>query len=303
MTQQDIVIAALTLLHELAQGESPNASESFDGCDRLSALLAQWELIEQHVFVIQNVSHAMTAAKASYSMGVGAADWNTARPVKIESAGAILGGVRSPLKLFTSKEWAAIPDKAASGLVPVGLYNDNDYPFSTLRPWPIPSGTPTLDLYMWGEFTSFTNILYSDLVVDHGAANKVTSAANPFTAADVGNYLNVPLQQVSAFTPGRYKIASVLAGAATLDRNIGTIDATGGIATYDQDANYPPGYYKAIRYNLAVDLAPEFGRQGEIGQAQDPASIAGIALSSMAALRGVNASNEAGTEQPPPIQQ
>jgi hypothetical protein len=302
ITQQDIVASALVLLDELAAGELPNANELFDGTGRLNDLLSAWSLIEKHVFVVQNFQGSLSSNIGAYTMGTGATPpgFNTARPVKIESAGVILNGVRSELEVVNSRRWATFKDKAATALVPEVIYNDNDFPLSKLNLWPRPSGTPLLDLYMWGEFASFTQILYTDLAVNGANLNQVSSAAHPFTSADVGNCINVPLQQVSAFTPGRYSIASVNGAIATLNANIGGNGATGGIGTYDQPASYPPGYLKALRYNLAVDLPPEYGRQAALGQANDPASIAGIALSSLGALRMLNASNEAGTVEPPP---
>lgn len=300
MTQGDIITSVLVLLNEMAPGETPNADELYDGCDRFNTLLAAWQLIEQHVFVIQNFSNALSSGTGTYTMGTGG-DFNTARPVKIESAGIIRGGVRTPIEIWDSKKWASIRDKAASAKSPEGVYNDNAYPLANINVWPVPNDTSsTLDLYLWGEFTAFTNYKYTDLVIDGVTNTKVTSAARPFTAADVNNYINVA-NGVSGFTAGRYQIASVLAGAATLSAAVGTIGSTGGVATYDQTADYPPGYLKAIRYNLAVDIAPEYGRQQELGAANDPASIAGIALNSLAALRALNASNEAGTEGPPTV--
>lgn len=298
MTQGDIVASVLVLLNEMAPGETPNADEFFDGTDRFNALLASWNLIEQHAFVIQNFQNALTSGQGSYTMGSGG-NFNTARPVKIESAGIIRGGVRTPIEVWSSAKWASVRDKAASGKSPEGLYNDNNYPLATLNLVPVPSDNlATIDLWMWGEFTSFTNYKYTDLVIDGTTNTKVTSAGRPFTSADVNNFINVA-NGVTGFTPGRYQITAVVAGVATLSAAVGTLSTTGGIATYDQTADYPPGYLKAIKYNLAVDIGPEYGRP--VGNAQDPASIAGIALSSLAALRALNASNEAGTEAPPSV--
>jgi hypothetical protein len=293
MTWTDIVTSALVLINEATPGETLNPDEAFDGGNVFNALLAAWNLVEEHVFVVSNYQAALTASTGSYQIGVGATSpgFNTIRPVKIESAGVILGGVRTPLEIINSTKWAAINDKAATALVPSLLYNDNNYPLATLNLWPRPSGTPTLDLFFWGEFTSVTNYKYTDLVVDATNANQVTSAGRPFTSADIGNFINVG-NQVFGFTPGRYAINSVATGKATLSANVGTTGTTGGIGTYDSTADFPPGYLKAIRYNLAVDLAPEYGRS------PDP-SVMQIAGASLAALRALNESNELGTEQPP----
>jgi len=50
------------------------------------------------------------------------------------------------------------------------------------------------------------------------------------------------------------------------------------------DLEFPPGYFKAIRYNLAVDLAPEFGTQV-------PPEVAAVATSSKAKIEAINAPN------------
>jgi hypothetical protein len=48
------------------------------------------------------------------------------------------------------------------------------------------------------------------------------------------------------------------------------------------DVTFPPGYLKAIRYNLAVDLAPEFGRPL-------PPEVAAQAILSKAVIKNMNA--------------
>lgn len=48
------------------------------------------------------------------------------------------------------------------------------------------------------------------------------------------------------------------------------------------DVTFPPSYVKALRYNLAVDLAPEFGRSL-------PPEVAAQAISSKAVLKNMNA--------------
>lgn len=70
-------------------------------------------------------------------------------------------------------------------------------------------------------------VTYTDLVIgSSGNGNKLTSSANPFTSAHVGNYINIT--GGTGFTTGRYEILSVASNVATVDRNVGTTSSTGG---------------------------------------------------------------------------
>ena len=68
-------------------------------------------------------------------------------------------------------------------------------------------------------------VVYTDLVIGT-TSTQITSAANPFTPAHVGNLLNVV--GGTGFTPGRYQVSSVAGGVATMDRAVGTGGSTGG---------------------------------------------------------------------------
>ncbi len=213
MKVQDLIDSALRLFGEFEVGEGGNDEDRADGLAVLNQMLAEWNTQQFTVYTIQNKQFPLTGSKGTYTMGTGG-DFNSARPVKIQRANVIQSnGLSDELDLIGTDEWAAIEEKSLSGLRPLKLYNDNDYPLAKLNLWPKPSGTPTLDLYVWEE--------------------------------------------------------------------IGTL-------ALDDDLDFPPGYEKAIRYNLALDLAPEYGREVS-------ASVAAQAAQLKAELAGLNVSNLAAT--------
>lgn len=218
-TVQDMVTGALRLLGVAAGSETPATEDLAVGLAALNELLDEWNSQHWSIYTIVHRTKVMTALKASHTMGSGG-EIDAPRPVKIESAGITQGGLRTDLALFGATEYAAIPEKSAKAKQPLALYNDGDYPLAKLYIWPTPTGTPTLDLWVWDEITE-------------------------------------PL---------------------ALEDNL----------------DLPPAYARCVRHNLAVTLAPEFGRKLE-----DIQGVVAIAQSSRAELFGLNQSNSAATEDPP----
>lgn len=219
MTVQDFLIGAMRLINVGAAGETPGTGELADALSAFNDLLNAWNAEHHTIYTIATRTKTLVSGVGAYTFGTGGAI-NSPRPVKIESAGITqANGLRTPLALISSQDWAKLPEKTAQAKVPLKLYNDNDYPLANIRLWPVPSGTPTLDVNCWEEI------------------------AEPMILAD------------------------------TLD--------------------LPPAYNRAIRYNLAVDLAAEWGRTVA-------PEIAAIAQQSKAAVFTLNQSNETATEDAPP---
>lgn len=70
---------------------------------------------------------------------------------------------------------------------------------------------------------------YTDLVINAVTNTNATSAAQPFTASDVGNVYNIT--SGAGFTVQRVVLISVAAGVGTFNASLGTLSSTGGNAT------------------------------------------------------------------------
>jgi hypothetical protein len=91
--------------------------------------------------------------------------------------------------------------------------------------------SPVIRIQEMGAASAMASKFATDLAIDSTSNNKVTSAANPFVASDVGNSLTIT--GGPGFTIGNYHIESVSGGVATLDAAAGVTDATGGQGAYD----------------------------------------------------------------------
>jgi hypothetical protein len=219
MTVTELITSSLRLINVGQPGETPNTDELTDGLATLNQLIDNWRALHPLVFVMRTETFPLTAGNGTYTIGTGG-DFDSDRPVKIESAGVIQSnGLRTDLALVTSKMFASIPEKSAQAMQPLVLYIDNDYPLAKIQLNPIPKlGTTTLELVMWTDLAFFA---LTDVV------------------------------------------------------------------------DMPPAYLKAIRYNLAVDLAPEYERE------PSPLVIT-EAQKALAAISGLNIANFAAQEDPPP---
>jgi hypothetical protein len=115
-------------------------------------------------------------------------------------------------------------------------------------------------------------VTYTDLVIG-GTTTQLTSAANPFTAAHVGNVINIT--GGTGFTVGRYEIMSVATSTATMDRSVGTGASTGGAGRLGGAVDHPATAAAfAVASNKVFVKAGTYTTTATITFAQNPGNPA-----------------------------
>lgn len=159
-TARTLIARTLRDLGALAAGETPTGTEASDGLLKLNELLEALSLERLMVYAITEVTHALTAGDATYTIGVGG-NINTARPERIENAILRENGTQLdiPMRVLTRDEYATLSLKQTQSTWSRWLYNDEAYPLSTLTLWPVPSvSDKTLVLFLWQPLTTIASL-------------------------------------------------------------------------------------------------------------------------------------------------
>jgi hypothetical protein len=142
---QDLIEQAAGLIGALTQGTGLNDSELADGLARLNILVDAWNADPLKHYAIGSEQHTLSSGVGSYTLGSGGS-FSSTRPVVIESANIILSGLKHPMDLISKAVYDAILEPTGQMTVPRKLYSDGGFPTTTIKIWPVPSGTPDLEI-------------------------------------------------------------------------------------------------------------------------------------------------------------
>ena len=132
------------------------------------------------------------------------------------------------------------------------------------------------------------NIQQAYINYPQGSGNEVDLEINSLNDAE---WASIKVKNVSSpipthyYSSGNYPLTNVYLWpipSQTVDITLWLWSPLAVYATLDDPINLPPGYTKAIIYNLAVELAPRFGK--ELTEV-----ISNTAMSSFARIRALNA--------------
>lgn len=205
VTANDMITRAMRLVRAIGTGQTPSSEEGVTGLHALNSMLDSWNLENLLVYYFNQVTGTLASGVSSRTIGE-AGNYDTVRPVKIETAFLRSGTTDYPLEIRTMGEYDAIPDKTSTG-TPDSLFYSADFPLGILYFYPVPSETYTLYLRHEEQLEYFSSLT--------------------------------------------------------------------------EEVFLPPGYRRAIEYNLALEIAPEFG-------VEVPLMVAAMAATSKGNIKRAN---------------
>lgn len=117
LTAQDFIVDALSLIGATQMDQTPPAWEMNKALRALNHMLNAWSAQKLMVRAMTQENLTLTASKGSYTVGASASlDWNTAKPLFIDSAFIRDGSDDHPLTIIEKSRYSAFSDKTLTGM-------------------------------------------------------------------------------------------------------------------------------------------------------------------------------------------
>ena len=161
MTATQIITGALVDIGEVGAGEAVSADDLSYGLTRLNGLVETWSTERLSLYAVANAILALIANQQDYTFGPSGADFTSiGRPVLIQTMSIVLAGttIRFPLNMITAKQWAMIPEKGLTGVLPTDVYLDQQYPNTGIHLAPIPNAIQGLEVFYWAALSQFPDL-------------------------------------------------------------------------------------------------------------------------------------------------
>lgn len=138
MTVLDLLTATAQDLGILAAGEDLSGDDADLALARFQDWVDSLAIERLTIYTIARTTWAIVSGTAAYAVSLGAS-----RPVYVDRIGYIdtstTPTTEYPLHLLTEDEYAAIPQKDLTGVLPAGAYWNPTYPSGTVTLWPVPT--------------------------------------------------------------------------------------------------------------------------------------------------------------------
>lgn len=157
-TARDLIKRSLRIINVVAAGEDPDANDAFDALEAANDMLDSWSTERLYAFVINEVTHPLTAGTADYNIGTGATI-NTARPLKVQFAfSRDANGYDRPMAILDQDDYASVRYKSLGQTYPEALFYQTTFPTGVINLWPVPPSALTLHMGLWQPLTEIASL-------------------------------------------------------------------------------------------------------------------------------------------------
>jgi hypothetical protein len=145
----------------LAEGTEPNSDQLARNLGRLNDMINLWQTQGCKLFLLEDVSQALTAGLALYSFGA-AGTTVMAKPHRVVDAYLVdSSGSRIPLRALSWEEYVKVNNSTTQG-TPNGYFVDKQYLLLKVSLWPTPASgdatTYTLHVILRKQITNFVSL-------------------------------------------------------------------------------------------------------------------------------------------------
>lgn len=125
-------------------------------------MVRAWSKKRLRLFFVPEMEYALAAAKGSYQIGPGAADFDTGpgvfvRPLFIQTASVVVGTARRwPINILTRPNFEVLQTRSLQDPDgPTDLFYDYNHPLSSFNFAPIPANNCTVYISQWNPLKTF----------------------------------------------------------------------------------------------------------------------------------------------------
>lgn len=211
----DLIRSSMRLIGAIATGETPTAEESADGLLVLNDLLENWSTEKLSVWGSSNQTFNLVGGQATYTIGP-TGNFNTTRPIEVDSAYCTFGGVDFPVGIISQEEYNLISLKTMQQPIVERLLYVNDFPLGTITVWPVPTQASPITLSMGRVLTSPV-ALTDTLSGPPGFTKAIRYCLAVEFAAEFGVAPPDMVVQAAADSKGDYKRANMVPVVARYD--------------------------------------------------------------------------------------
>ena len=226
ITALDLIRRSMYLINALAAGEYPDDQDANDGLLTLNEMLSDLSTQTLAVYGTDNDEFVVTPGKFEYTYGL-TGDFNVQRPVWVDDAYCIRGGVTTPVDLISIEEYNRIAVKSVSQPLIERAVWINSFPLSKFIMWPIPSEAVTFGISTRRVLTEVASLqTLISLPPGYDKMLRFNLAADLWPEYSNGTTDIQAVRETARKTLGRVKVANIADVASTFD-DVPNVDGGG----------------------------------------------------------------------------